>query len=126
MGTAGIGRQLTRFAAHPRVKAGPYECLEDPDRPAMEERRDWRYLLGDPAVLRGAEYDGHPAQVLVRRRGANSPAGRTRRGRAEYPWVFSRTGRREVLSFRLSEPPSLQRLPPSSIPSAGRARRISH
>src|SRR5216683_241694 len=126
MRTGGLGRQLTHLAAHPKVEAGLYERLENSDRPVMEERRYWRYLPGDPAVLRGAEYDGHPAQVRVRRRGANSPAGRTRWGRAEYPWVFSRAGRREVLSFRLSEPPSLQRLPPSSIPSAGRARRISH
>src|SRR5260370_3124115 len=117
-------RQLTHLTAHPRVKAGPYERLENPDRPVMEERRHRRYLPGDAAVLRGAEYHRYPAQVRVRGRGANPSAGRARRGWAEYSRVLSRTARREGLSFRLSERPSLQCLPPSSVPSEERARRI--
>src|SRR6266404_3022161 len=87
------GGQLTPYAAHSTVKVGPYGRHENPDWPALEERRHWRYLPGHPAVLRGIEHHGDPAQVRRRGRGADPCAGRARRGGPENSRVFSCSGR---------------------------------
>src|SRR5216683_6217319 len=104
-------------------KPALYERDKDSDWPALEEGRDQGYLPGHPAVLRGVEYHGDPAQVRRGGRGADSSARRARGRRPEDSWVFSRARRQEILSFRSSELPSLQHLRPSSVPSEGTVHR---
>src|SRR6266567_7561108 len=95
------GRQLTPFAGHSRVEVYRlYGRQQDPDWPALEEKRHRRHLPGDPAVFRGVEHDGDPAQVWRRGAGANPRAGATRRDRPAHPRFLSHAGQRKVLGFR--------------------------
>src|SRR5882762_11097232 len=75
------GRQLTHLSAHSTVELVPYERIQDPDRPALEERRYRRYIPGNPVVLRGPEYDGDPTQVRRRGRSEERRVGKECRSR---------------------------------------------
>src|SRR5882762_6089349 len=77
-----------------------YERTENSDWAAVEEKRDWGHILGDPGIPRGPEHDCGAEEIGVGRRGSGEGKGGTNTARARATRVCAGGGGRFVVGGR--------------------------
>ncbi len=88
---------LTRCRGALYIQCLLYERNEDSDWPALEERRNRRYLPGDASLFRSPKHHGDPAKVRCGGGSACSRASGTHTEGADDSGFYTRYGRGQFL-----------------------------